>query len=67
MAKLLRFTKTWVMDDSAERRSGSEVLEPMWRVTLWMLESALASGEVALRVRTRTTVAGSAARALESV
>ena len=66
MAKLLRFTNTWVIEENAERRSVSEVLTPVCRVTFGMLESSLALGEPLLRVRTRTELAESAARALGS-
>jgi hypothetical protein len=55
------------MGDGAERSSGSEVLEPMWRATLGVLESTLALGEVALRVRTQTVLAESTVRALGRV
>lgn len=55
------------MGDGVERSSGSEVLEPMWRATLGVLENTLALGEVALRVRTQTVLAESTVRALGRV
>ncbi len=53
-----------MVDESAARRSGSEVLEPIWNVTFGMAERTLALDEVVFRVRIRTALVPSAASAL---
>lgn len=52
------------MSLSAERRSGSEVAEPRWRVTFDRVERVMALGEVEERVKTRTVSLGFAARTM---
>jgi len=67
MAKLFKFTKTWVIVERAERRSDSEVLEPRCKDTLGRVERVMALGLVELRVKTRTLSCGFVMRAGEGV
>ena len=52
------------MSLKADRRSGSEVLEPRCRVTFGRAERRMAFGEVEVRVRMRTVSCGLAASAV---